>query len=126
MPTAMTCGGPPWNCDGASATITRGALFALSRLLIFMIAYALSIEMLEDIGGNSALAADMVEGDLTYICDEKLSASVSYDLLMYVVAVDKVMNSMMHTAMLTIVRMVLVFLCHMFLIAISNILLHLH
>ena len=41
---------------------------------------------------------------------------------MYDVAVESVMNSMIQTAMLTIVRMVLVFLCHMFFIAISNIL----
>ena len=42
---------------------------------------------------------------------------------MYEVAVDSVMNSMIQTAMLTTVRIVLVFLCHMFLIAMSNIIL---
>ena len=121
MPTAITCGGPPWNCDGASATMTSGALFVLSMPLTFMIAFAFSIDMLDDIGGNSALADDMVEGDCTYIWDEKLCASVSYDFPIYDVAVDSVMNSMMQTAMLTVVRMVRVFLCHIFFIAISNI-----
>jgi hypothetical protein len=122
----MICGGPPWNSDGASATMTSGVLFGLSSPLMFIMAYAFSIDMLEDKGGNSALADDMVDGDRTYICDEKLSASVSYDLPMYVVAVERVMNNMMQTAMLTTVKAVLVFLCHMFFIAISNILLHLH
>ncbi len=75
---------------------------------------------LDDSGGNSTADAASVDGDFTYTCPAYLLIESLIDFSTHTVVEASTIKSIIQTAILIVVRSVLVLLIHMFLKAISS------